>query len=81
MTKNQKIAIGIGAVALAYWLYTKNKANKSAETPATPSEPNSGGSKPPNRSTNQLDNSCSNPNEVPCNLRGANNFPDFSTGV
>ena len=32
MTKNQKIAIGIGALALGYWLYTKNKASKSAET-------------------------------------------------
>jgi len=39
MTQNQKIAIGIGALALGYWLYTKNKANKSVETPATSSNP------------------------------------------
>ena len=39
MTKNKKIAIGIGAVALGYWLYTKNKASKSVETPASPSAP------------------------------------------
>jgi len=32
MTQNQKIAIGIGVVALGYWLYTKNKASKSAGT-------------------------------------------------
>lgn len=39
MTRNQKIAIGLGALALGYWLYTKNKANKSVETPATSSNP------------------------------------------
>jgi hypothetical protein len=29
MTKNTKIALGVGAVALAYWIYTRNKAGKS----------------------------------------------------
>jgi len=29
MTKNQKILLGIGGLALIYWIYTRNKAGKS----------------------------------------------------
>jgi hypothetical protein len=29
MTKNKKILLGVGAVALIYWVYTRNKAGKS----------------------------------------------------
>jgi hypothetical protein len=30
MTQNQKLILGVGAIALAYWFYTKNKAKKKS---------------------------------------------------
>jgi hypothetical protein len=46
MTKTTKIVLGVGAIALAYYFYTK-RGKVSTTSNEKPSEPNSGGSKPP----------------------------------
>lgn len=60
MQRNTKILLGLGAVALGYYLYTKNKAKSVAQTSSgEPQEPST-----PQPSPNT--NPCKNPNEVPC---------------
>ena len=46
MTNQTKIIIGVGAIALAYYFYTKRNSSVPTSN-EKPSEPNSGGSKPP----------------------------------
>lgn len=36
MTQNQKIILGVGAIALAYWLYSKRGGGASGQTQSTP---------------------------------------------
>jgi len=40
MTNNQKIILGVGAIALAYWLYKRKGSGKSRQTPSTPKKEN-----------------------------------------
>lgn len=65
MTQNQKIAIGIGALALGYWLYTKNKASKSIVTTGTSTPPVIDDFSTLPKNPNEK-NPCKGENEVPC---------------
>ena len=40
MTNNQKILLGIGAIALAYWLYKRKGSGSSRQAPSTPKKDN-----------------------------------------
>jgi hypothetical protein len=36
MTNNQKILLGVGVVALAYWIYSKKGKGASSQVPSKP---------------------------------------------
>jgi len=40
MTNNQKLILGVGAIALAYWLYKRKGGGISRQAPITPKKEN-----------------------------------------
>jgi hypothetical protein len=85
MTKNQKIVLGVGVLALAYYFYTKNKskklANQQPSTPSTtPTNPNNGGVVPPINNSGDSPNLPTTPTPTPTPITSTTPLLNFAEG-
>jgi len=72
MTNNQKIILGVGAIALAYWLYTKKGSGASSQTPSDPNPCKNPNEVPCNNGSGKCYNITAKYSKDPCQLTSTN---------